>query len=494
MQPTRFLLLMAINTLLLSFRGGCNAFVSPQILPRCTTSTSSIVQMVASSPPPSPVVSESPEEEDGTSRKCRFMYMTEEQDMLLKEKGDLEASLMQTPTALEAVDIAKLVKKQESMARKAAGGGGGFGGGGFGGGAKKTGGKKKKKQAPKKAAQAAKPSLETETLQSPEVQALTEIIREDGLVRIDNVLTADKADELRDYLIDLRKRAKDDIETGEIEDSQQRFADVLLNQNRCDLKIPLGPKPVHEALLDVLDEDEDGTNKEATPSLVRKVIEGVFDHYGGSSSLKGSQASLWELNCFMSNSGARRQLVHADCVCLDAIPGLDHTDTNSASDPAGEPILLTCFIALQDIDPSMGPTVFMPKTHNIRSHNVFFETGRDSDSTKTESYSPKNELMKSSKAIVGAPIPKGSCIIFDPRVLHCAGANQCSDPDKTRALFYMTFKNPKVDSPGCPSTSGYGIANAELTMDQLVSDLLWMEKGGDEAKAARRVPLMAASP
>ena len=38
------------------------------------------------------------------------------------------------------------------------------------------------------------------------------------------------------------------------------------------------------------------------------------------------------------------------------------------------------------------------------------------------------------------------------------------------------------------------IANAELTMDQLVSDLLWMEKGGDEARAARRVPLMAASP
>ena len=102
--------------------------------------------------------------------------------------------------------------------------------------------------------------------------------------------------------------------------------------------------------------------------------------------------------------------------------------------------------------------------------------------------------MKSSKSIVGAPIPKGSCIIFDPRVLHCAGANQCSDPDKTRALFYMTFKNPKVDSPGCPSTSGYGIANAELTMDQLVSDLLWMEKGGDEALAARRVPLMAVSP
>ena len=107
-QPTRFLFLMAICALLQIFGGGCNAFVSPQIVQRYTTSAPSILQMVVSSPPPSPVVSESPEEEDGTSRKCRFMYMTEEQDMLLKEKGDLEASLMQTPTALEAVDIAKL--------------------------------------------------------------------------------------------------------------------------------------------------------------------------------------------------------------------------------------------------------------------------------------------------------------------------------------------------------------------------------------------------
>jgi len=324
-------------------------------------------------------------------------------------------------------------------------------------------------------------------------------------VRIDNVLSGSNADDLRDYLIDLRKRAKEDVETGTIADSQDRFADVLLNQNRCDLKIPLGPKPVHEALLDVLNDDDgrnsndnDGTTSvAATPSLVRSVIEGVFDHYSPNDSSIGSEASLWELNCFMSNSGARRQLVHADCVCLDAIPGLDQTDTNSISDPAGEPILLTCFIALQDIDPSMGPTVFMPKTHNIRSHNVFFETGRDDASTRDDdsnNHSPKNEILKSSKSIIGAPLPKGSCIIFDPRVLHCAGTNNCSDSQKTRALFYMTFKNPKVDSPGCPSTSGYGISNADLTMNDLVSDLLWMERGRGEGVAPRRVPLLASSP
>jgi hypothetical protein len=466
--------------------------------------------MAVESPPSSSVLSSASEEDvensSSSSRKCNFMYMTEEEDKLLKEKGDLEASLMQTPTALKAMKLTGLSKPRPSGASKGMGGGGGFGGGGGGGfgvGTKKAGGKKKKNKkapAPKKSLAAAPPMEEGP---SAEVLALTHAIREDGLVRIDNVLSAQKADDLRNYLIDLRKRAKEDVETGKIEDSQQRFADVLLNQNRCDLKIPLGPKAVHEALLDVLNDEKakaDKSNQKAdggvaNPSLVRNVIEGVFDHYNtqpNSSSPTGSMASLWELNCFMSNSGARRQLVHADCVCLDAIPGLDHTDTNSASESAGEPILLTCFIALQDIDLSMGPTVFMPKTHNIRSHNVFFETGRDPDSTKDDSNSPKNDLLKSSKSIVGAPLPRGSCILFDPRVLHCAGANECSDPDKTRALFYMTFKNPKVDSPGCPSTSGYGIANAELTMDELVTDLLWMER--QKGEGVRRVPLLAADP
>lgn len=485
--------------------GGCSGFVSPRLHhqphARITGGSSSepLLPMVVSSPPPPPpsAVLSSPEDKDeengdndvGGSSSCKFMFMTEEEDRLLKEQGDLEASLMQTPTALKAMKLTGLSKTIRSSSAErgmGVGNGGGFGGGGFGGGKKKAGKKKNNKKAKKAAGatiQEAPAPSKPET--SPELLALTKAIREDGLVRIDNVLSGTRADDLREYLIDLRKRAKEDVETGAIEDSQQRFADVLLNQNRCDLKIPLGPKPVNEALLDVLNnENDDG------PSLVRNVIEGVFDHY--TPQKIGAMASLWELNCFMSNSGARRQLVHADCVCLDAIPGLDHTDTRSPSDPAGEPILLTCFIALQDIDASMGPTVFMPNTHNIYSHNVFFETGRDKASTPDGTNSPKNGILRSSKSLIGAPIPKGSCIIFDPRVLHCAGANQYPDAKETRALFYMTFKNPKVDSPGCPSTSGYGISNAELTMNELVSDLLWMERG--RGTMARRVPLLASSP
>jgi len=420
------------------------------------------------------------------------MYMTDEEDQILKSKGDMEASLMKKP---------KPIKPFKFRSTGGFGGGGGSSGGGLGGKPKSKKAKSKggKKPSSKLDSRSAKSNVDIEEdPDSPMVQAIVRTLKTDGIVRLDDVMSGDKADSLRDYLIDLRSRATEQVESGvddEIQDSQERFADVLLNRNRCDLKIPLGPKPVHQALLDLLvsqspsaknnsgssnsnvdNRSSSSSNNNRNYSIVRKVIEGVFETYGG----VGQESTLWELNCFMSNSGARRQLVHADNVCLEPVPGLHPTPSSSSSsggvgsnddESADEPILLTCFVALQDIDAAMGPTIFMPGTHTLDAHNRFFETGRDESSTKTESYSPKNDVLRSSPSVMGAPILKGSCLIFDPRVLHCAGENTCADPDKTRALFYMSFKNPKVDSPGCPSTSGYGIGTAELTMDELVREV-----------------------
>jgi Phytanoyl-CoA dioxygenase (PhyH) len=439
------------------------------------------------SSPSSPVVNEGEVDVDGdgsTPKRRRFMYMTEEEDQILKAKGDAEASLMQKAKPLKPFKF-----------RQSGGFGGGSEGTGRGGkpgfGVNKTTSKSKKDH--QKQQGTSKTSADAYQQTDPDmamVQALTQALKTDGIVRIENVLSPEKADNLRDYLVDLRARSKDEVEAGTIKDSQQRFADVLLNQNRCDLKIPLGPKPVHEALLDLLMKDNGNTQdhtdsvQHRSLSLVRKVVEYTFETYGGI----GKDASLWELNCFMSNSGARRQLVHADNVCLDPVPGL-HPPGDSRAD---EPILLTCFVALQDIDSTMGPTIWMPGTHTLDAHNRFFETGRDITSTKTDSCSPKNDILRASPAVVGAPIPKGSCVIFDPRVLHCAGENACADPEKTRALFYVSFKNPKIDNPGCPSTSGYGISTAELTLEELVSDLILYEAG--EGSSARRIASIASFP
>lgn len=407
------------------------------------------------------------ESSSSSSSRRRFMYMTPEQDELLKQQGDYEAMCMQTPRPLKPH---KVRGASSSSSSSSAGGGGGFGGG-----KTKKGGTKQ----PNKTAASRQSTSSTNTII---LESYAKALQTDGVVRIDNVLSAEVADALRDYLMDLRAKGTAAIESGEVQDSQERFADVLLNQNRCDLKIPLGPAQVHEALYELLvsaqDESKGGTStsSKTSSSIVRDVMEHVFESYEG----VGKDAELWELNCFMSNAGARRQLVHADVVSLEPVIGLKSEE---------EPIVLTCFVALQDIDATMGPTVWMPGTHTLQAHNQFFETGKDETSTKTSSYSPKDAILQSSKSFVGT-LPKGACVIFDPRVLHCAGANTCADPDKTRALFYMSFKNPKIESPGCPSTSGYGVSTAAITMEELTKDLR-AERAG---KPTQRLQLIACFP
>jgi hypothetical protein len=150
--------------------------------------------------------------EDG---KKKFMYMTEEQDLELQRKGDDEARLMKMPTPLKCTKIRVR-------------GGGSSSNAGFG-----TSASKGRKQ------------VKTDRTDSgqhewgAQAAAYSKILKADGIVRIDNVLDSELCDTLRDYLIDLRRRATAEIENGSIADSQLRFADVLLNQNRCDLKVPL---------------------------------------------------------------------------------------------------------------------------------------------------------------------------------------------------------------------------------------------------------------
>ena len=69
----------------------------------------------------------------------------------------------------------------------------------------------------------------------------------------------------------------------------------------------------------------------------------------------GEQARLCELSSIVSDPGSPRQPLHTD------------TLIESASDSA-EDHIVTCFVALQPIDASMGPTVILPSSHNLRTH------------------------------------------------------------------------------------------------------------------------------
>lgn len=252
-------------------------------------------------------------------------------------------------------------------------------------------------------------------------------LRKSGVVRIDDILSSEMADELREYVFNLRQRSEEEVRGGKVKQIE-RFADVLLKENRCDLTIPLEDIIVG-ALLHVL---------QKTP--VGKMM----------TSMLGKDAMLYELSCLVSDNGSNRQVVHPDTPC-------------TSDDTA---VLYTCFIALQDIDMTMGPTTWLPKTHTLQAHELFKD-----DFAPSTGESSKDRLLRTTPSVLGV-LPKGSCAIFDSRLLHCGGANTS---DRSRALFYFSFKNSKIGYPGNPGSIRPDLGS-KYTITTLEKELKAMKK------------------
>ena len=104
------------------------------------------------------------------------------------------------------------------------------------------------------------------------------MLKEEGIVRIDSVLSDSVADELQEFVLELKQEAEEDIAVGMVK-SIHCFADVLLRTNRCNLTMPLGPDIITKALIDVF-----------LKSPVRYTIENLL----------GMNAVLYELSCLIS--------------------------------------------------------------------------------------------------------------------------------------------------------------------------------------------------
>jgi len=311
------------------------------------------------------------------------------------QRGELEAKLMdQATTSPLAVNTVK-----------GAGGGGGF--------AKSSG--NKKAQVKTQAAAHAK------------------VLKSHGVVRIDNVLTGELADKLRERVYALREDSEAKVAQGTLA-RVACFADVLLKENRCDMTLPLDQQWAIEAMASILVESPVGSTLE----------KGL-----------GKAALLREWSCLMSDPGSSRQVVHPD------------TPFQKGSDV---PVLYTCFVALQDVSLEMGPTTWLPRTHTQACHDQFF----DETLSDGQDLSPKDKLLKETPIVLGL-LPKGSCAIFDSRLLHCGGANH--SPDKSRALMYCSFQNPKVTNPGNPGSIRREILNEAYTLSELMNDLKSFQKG-----------------
>jgi ectoine hydroxylase-related dioxygenase (phytanoyl-CoA dioxygenase family) len=348
----------------------------------------------------------------------------EMQEKLIIDRGAFEEELM----ANQCTPIEANKPKIRGVGKS-----GGFGGGTGGGGGASGGGK------------SSSAGLKAEG------KAHAKVLQKEGVVRIDNVLSASVVDELGEFVYELKEQAEQDVASGAVK-SIYRFANVLLKTNRCDLTMPLGPDIVTRALVDVF-----------LKSPVRYTIENLL----------GKNAILYELSCLISYPGSQRQVVHPDTP-YGASGGL-------ADD---EPVLYTCFIALQDISLDMGPTVWLPNTHTKDAHDRFRDESSPSSSSggggggggeqqQQQLPSPKDVLLSTAPAKLGT-LPKGSCGIYDSRLLHCGGANRSQNP---RALFYFSFKNPKVGSAGNPGSIRPELVG-KISLNNMCKDLEGYQKGG----------------
>ncbi len=150
------------------------------------------------------------------------------------------------------------------------------------------------------------------------------ILMENGVARIDNVLSEQTATTMKAYTNDLLLGVTAAVESGAF-NRDHLFGNVANPSNRWDLLLPIeASEECMQCLCEVLHEG----------SPVSTAIESIL----------GKDAELYELSTLISDPGSQAQPLHPDIVYQDTV----------------HPIL-TCFIALQDITEDMGPTVFMPK-------------------------------------------------------------------------------------------------------------------------------------
>jgi ectoine hydroxylase-related dioxygenase (phytanoyl-CoA dioxygenase family) len=308
-----------------------------------------------------------------------------EHEKLLVNRGILEADLMPPGTPLDAHIV------------KGGSGGEGFGANGSGGGGSKR------------------------ALLKTQAKAHARVLREFGVVRIDNILNPSLADSLRRKVFDLRHESEQAIAAGTL-NPKAVFANVLLTHNRRDMTLPIGPEWTAHALSRILLESPVGLTVE---------------------SILGKQALLREWSCLISDPQSQRQVVHPDTPWQP------------------EPVLYTCFLALQDVTMDMGPTTWLPETHTQPIHKQFQDES-----------GPKDHLLATTPNVLGI-LPKGACAIFDSRLLHCGGSNKS---DQSRALLYCSFQNPQVVNPGNPGSIRSDLIG-KWTLQDLCKELQAFQKG-----------------
>jgi len=225
--------------------------------------------------------------------------------------------------------------------------------------------------------------------------AAVQVLDSDGYARVDDVISSETASKLLAYVNAELERKRSELEGDPALSSS--FGDVLMRDNRYDLYLDLDP-PVRQAF------------EEALTSL-KPVLAGSL----------GEDAELFELAALVSDPRAPRQPVHPDT-------------PYRAGDGAA---IITAFVALQDVDETMGPTDVIPRTITAEAHerfNIKDDGGREKVALLREYPNHKGTLSV------------GGANLIDSRLIHAGGSNEST---KRRVLFYFSFRRRgKVTASG----------------------------------------------
>lgn len=326
-------------------------------------------------------------------------------EQMLTQRGEVEEELMACsashpilPNKFTATKITGVIVKEQR----------GFGGESI------AGSKKGKKRKTAKKDTAVKPKELSTKSEIAKFHA--NVLKNEGLVRIDNVLSDSVTDKLRAFVYAIRATEGNKANaTG----MQATFSTI----RRWDLSIPLFEYNAH------------GATTTAT-TIAHRALTDILETTAVGETMRSflgtDLAELYELSSYISDPGSSRQVVHSDTPCFG---------TND-----DQPILCTCFVALQDVKMDMGPTVWLPKTNTYAIHDVFF--GEDNQVNTPN----KDHFLRTHESVVGI-IPKGSCVLFDSRLLHCGTANK--SVNDSRALFFFSFQHPGIvlSNPGGDNAS-----------------------------------------
>lgn len=217
------------------------------------------------------------------------------------------------------------------------------------------------------------------------------ILISDGVIRLPSILSSTRCDECLSRINEELRAADHDDETAMYDCNG--FGKVHSRQSRYDIYLH-NDGVYHDALRDML----------YRGSTLAELFSILFSD---------QPAVFHELSALVSDPGSTRQPIHPD------------------SKYTPNAVLYTCFVALQDVTDTMGPTWFLPLTHTQEAHER-----HNSDDGKA-AFLATCEYRK-------ALLKKGDVVIMDSRTLHCGGPN--ISEDSRRVLLYFTLRNPQHSS------------------------------------------------